>query len=49
MSGRAFLSLLALLVLQSAASAGDLPATKAPAAAPLIFTWEGAYLGAQGG
>lgn len=50
MSRRAFNSLLAMVALQSAASAADLPAQKAPPApAPLMFSWEGGYLGTQAG
>ena len=50
MSRRAFNSLLAIFALQSAASAADLPAQKAaPAPAPLMFSWEGGYLGTQAG
>ncbi len=50
MSRRAFNSLLAMFALQGAASAADLPAQKAsPAPAPLMFSWEGGYLGTQAG
>ncbi len=50
MSRRAFNSLLAVFALQGAASAADLPAQKAPPApAPLMFSWEGGYLGTQAG
>ena len=50
MPRRALTSLLALCALQGAASAADLPAQKAPPApAPLMFSWEGGYLGTQAG
>ena len=48
MSRRAFNSLLAMFALQGAASAADLPAQKA-SPAPLMFSWEGGYLGTQAG
>jgi opacity protein-like surface antigen len=50
MSRRAFKSLLALFVGTAAAAAADLPSAKAPPApAPLIYSWQGTYLGTQFG
>jgi len=43
-------SVMALLALQGAASAADLPAQKGPPApAPLIYSWTGFYLGTHVG
>jgi len=49
MAKRISTSIIALLAVQGAASAADLPSRKGPTPAPLIFSWEGVYLGTQVG